>query len=213
MLIIPILSTININNTYKKYKNVENKKGQTGYDVARLILDNNDLNDLYIVEAPGVLTDCYDAERKTVKLSTDIYHGTSIAALAVAAHECGHALQDKEGYSWMRLRSQIFPIVSFGTKIAYVLLLIGLFLQALDFIYLAIALTFLGLAFQLVTLPVEFDASARALAKIKDYKLATNHEEEGVQKVLKSAALTYVAGVLSACLEILYLILRYTDRD
>ncbi len=213
MLIIPIIANVNINSTYSKYKKKQNVAGKTGYDVAREILDRNGLGDIYVVETRGNLTDCYDSSRKTVKLSTDIYHGDSIAAISVAAHECGHAVQDKEGYSWMRIRSAIFPVVSIGTNLAYLILLGGLLFQVLDLIYIAIVLTGLGLLFQLVTLPVEFDASNRAKVFLKEYGVVDNSEEQGVSKMLGSAAMTYVAGVVSAALEMLYLIMRFTDRN
>lgn len=213
MLIIPIIANVNINSTYSKYKKKQNVAGKTGYDVAREILDRNGLGDIYVVETRGNLTDCYDSSRKTVKLSTDIYHGDSIAAISVAAHECGHAVQDKEGYSWMRIRSAIFPVVSIGTNLAYLILLGGLLFQLLDLIYIAIVLTGLGLLFQLVTLPVEFDASNRAKVFLKEYGVVDNSEEQGVSKMLGSAAMTYVAGVVSAALEMLYLIMRFTDRN
>lgn len=213
MLIIPIIANVNINSTYSKYKKKQNVAGKTGYDVAREILDRNGLGDIYVVETRGNLTDCYDSSRKTVKLSTDIYHGDSIAAISVAAHECGHAVQDKEGYSWMRIRSAIFPVVSIGTNLAYLILIGGLLFQLLDLIYIAIVLTGLGLLFQLVTLPVEFDASNRAKVFLKEYGVVDNSEEQGVSKMLGSAAMTYVAGVVSAALEMLYLIMRFTDRN
>ena len=213
MLIIPIIANVNINSTYSKYKKKQNVAGKTGYDVAREILDRNGLGDIYVVETRGNLTDCYDSSRKTVKLSTDIYHGDSIAAISVAAHEGGHAVQDKEGYSWMRIRSAIFPVVSIGTNLAYLILLGGLLFQVLDLIYIAIVLTGLGLLFQLVTLPVEFDASNRAKVFLKEYGVVDNSEEQGVSKMLGSAAMTYVAGVVSAALEMLYLIMRFTDRN
>lgn len=213
MLIIPIIANVNINSTYSKYKKKQNVAGKTGYDVAREILDRNGLGDIYVVETRGNLTDCYDSSRKTVKLSTDIYHGDSIAAISVAAHECGHAVQDKEGYSWMRIRSAIFPVVSIGTNLAYLILLGGLLFQVLDLIYIAIVLTGLGLLFQLITLPVEFDASNRAKVFLKEYGVVDNSEEQGVSKMLGSAAMTYVAGVVSAALEMLYLIMRFTDRN
>ena len=213
MLIIPIIANVNINSTYSKYKKKQNVAGKTGYDVAREILDRNGLGDIYVVETRGNLTDCYDSSRKTVKLSTDIYHGDSIAAISVAAHECGHAVQDKEGYSWMRIRSAIFPVVSIGTNLAYLILLGGLLFQVLDLIYIAIVLTGLGLLFQLITLPVEFDASNRAKVFLKEYGVVDNSEEQGVSKMLGSAAMTYVAGVVSADLEMLYLIMRFTDRN
>lgn len=213
MLIIPIIASVNINRTYNKYKQVKNEKGLTGFEVAKRMLEQNGLDNIYIVENPGNLSDCYDSSRKVVKLSKDIFHGDTIAALSVAAHECGHAIQDKEGYSWMRLRSLIFPVVNIGTQIAYVLLLIGFVLNALDLIYLAIALTALGLVFQLITLPVEFDASKRAKEYLAKEGLLSSEEETGVAKMLNSAAMTYVAGVLTAALEILYLLMQARGRD
>lgn len=213
MLFIPLIASFNVNATYKKYKKVKNARGKTGYDVAREILDKNGLDNLYIVESRGNLTDSYDSQRKTIKLSSDIYHGDSIAAISVAAHECGHAIQDKEGYSWMRIRAAIFPVVSIGTNLAYIILFAGLFLQLLDLIYVAIALTGLGLLFQLITLPVEFDASKRAKIILEELNITDGKEAISVDKMLKSAAMTYVAGVISSALNMLYLLMRFTDRD
>lgn len=212
MLIVPLIASIGVKTTYNKYKKQGNERKLTGFDVAKEILTRNGLDDIYIVEITGELTDCYDPKRKTVKLSSDIFHGESISALAVAAHECGHAIQDKEKYSWMSFRKTIFPVVSIATSISYIVLIIGLILGALDLVYLAIALTSLGLVFQLVTLPVEFDASKRANNLLLEYGLVSEAELKGTKKVLTSAAWTYVAGVISAALEVLYLVLRYTDR-
>lgn len=213
MLFIPMIASLNINRTYNKYKKQENNSKKTGYDVAREILDKNGLESLYIVETQGNLTDCYDSSRRTIKLSSDIYHGTSVAAVSVAAHECGHAIQDKEGYSWMRIRSMIFPVVNIGTTVAYYILIAGLIFQIMDLLYIAVALTGLGLIFQVVTLPVEFDASKRAEKILADEGIITADESVGVHKVLKSAAMTYVAGVLTAIVQILYYISRYIDRN
>ncbi len=211
-LIIPLIAQMYISYSYSKYKKIENEKKLTGYDVARNILDKNGLEKLYIVETNGNLTDHYDPKRKTVRLSREIYNGTSIASLAVAAHECGHAIQDKEGYLFMRIRSFIVPIVNFGTKIAYVFLVIGLLTEWLNMIWLGIALVSLGLVFQLITLPVEFDASKRAINELNNLTLARDSDINGAKTVLTAAALTYVAGVLSSALEVLRLILIFTDR-
>lgn len=211
MLIIPLIASINIKANYKKYKKQESSSNMTGFDVARKILDENGLGSLYIVEVHGELSDCYDSSRKTVKLSSDIFHGTSISSISVAAHEVGHAIQDKEGYFWMRLRSAIFPIVNIANRIAYITLILGIFLHILDLIYLSVALTGCSLIFQLVTLPVEFDASKRALKMLGDYGIIDSTEKSKCKKVLGSAALTYVAGVLSTLLQMLYY-LSQTDR-
>lgn len=208
-LIIPLIAQIYVSSTYRKFKNISNNKELTGFEVARKILDKNGLKDMYIVETGGNLTDHYDPGRKTIKLSSDIFHGTSIASIAVAAHECGHAIQDKDGYIFMRIRSLIFPIVSLGTKFAYIVLVIGLIMSAMNLIWLGIILVGLGLVFQLVTLPVEFDASKRALNEIKSLSISDDYE--GSKTMLTAAALTYVAGVLSSALEIFRLILIFTD--
>ena len=133
-----------------------------------MIWHDNGLNDVYVVETSGTLSDHYDPRRKTVRLSNEVYNGSSVASMAIAAHECGHAIQDKEGYFFLRLRSFIFPVVSLGTKFAYVVLVIGLFLETMDLIALGIALVGLGLLFQLVTLPTEINASKRAQNNLRE---------------------------------------------
>ena len=213
MLIIPIYASIKVNVNYKKYKKVTNEKDLTGFDVARRILDENGLGDIYVVETKGVMSDHYDSRRKTVRLSTEVFHGTSVASVAIAAHECGHAIQDKEGYTWMKLRNIIFPIVNIGQRIAYVVMIIGLFLSYMNYVYAAIGFTFLGLLFELVTLPVDFDASKRAKDIILKDGMINDKEKKGVDAVLNSTALTYVAAVVSSMLEILYLLIQLNDRD
>lgn len=213
-LIIPMIAQIYVTSNYNKYKRINNDKKMTGFDVARMILDKNGLNNMYVVETKGNLTDHYDPKRKTIKLSTDVFHGSSIAAMAVAAHEVGHALQDKEGYFFMRVRSFIFPIVNLGTKFAYIVLVIGLIANMMNLIWAGILLVGLGLLFQLVTLPVEFDASKRALKELESNIVVPGVDIKGTKSMLTAAAMTYVAGVLSSALEILRLILIFTnDRD
>lgn len=212
MLIIPLIAQLYVNSNYKKYKAKKNSYNLTGYDVARKILDKNGLNSMYIVETSGELTDHYDPTRKTVKLSTDIYNGTSIASMAVAAHECGHAIQDKEGYFFLKLRSFIYPVVNLGTKFAYIVLIIGLILSLVDLIWLAIILVALGLVFQLITLPVELNASKCAKKELEEINLANNADLNGTSNMLTAAALTYVAGVLTSALEVLRLIMMFTNR-
>lgn len=210
---IPLIAQIGVSSNYQKYKRVKNTKELTGYDVARKILDENGLEDIYIVETRGELTDHYDPTKKVVRLSSDIYHGKTIAAMSVASHECGHAIQDKDGYTFMRIRSAIFPIVNVATSISYWIILLGFLFELLDLIYIGIALTCLGLLFQIVTLPVEFDASKRAGVFLKEYNLATEDESKGVKKMLGAAAMTYVAGVLASALQILRLILVARNND
>lgn len=213
MLIIPIYASIKVNLSYKKYVKIDNEKKLTGFDVARRILDENNLGEIYVVETKGTMSDHYDPGRKTVRLSTNVYHGTSISSLAIAAHECGHAIQDKEGYTWFKIRSMIFPIVNIGQKIAYVVMIIGLFLSYMNYVYAALGFTFLGLLFELVTLPVEFDASKRAKSIVLSDGMISDNEKSGVDAVLNSTAFTYVAAVISSMLEMLYLLMQLNDRD
>lgn len=213
VILIPLIAQIGVSSNYQKYKRVKNTKELTGYDVARKILDENGLGDIYIVETRGELTDHYDPTKKVVRLSSDIYHGKTVAAMSVASHECGHAIQDKDGYTFMRIRSAIFPIVNVATSISYWIILLGFLFELLDLIYIGIALTCLGLLFQIVTLPVEFDASKRAGVFLKEYNLATEDESKGVKKMLGAAAMTYVAGVLASALQILRLILAARNND
>jgi len=214
ILVIPLIASMNIKSTYKKYKKVDNKKKLSGFEVARKVLDANGLKDMYIVEVKGDLTDHYDPKQKVVRLSTDIFHGETIAAAAVAAHECGHAIQDKEGYSMMKLRSSLVPVVNFITYSAYIMFAISVIFQMFDLLMVSIVSVLFGLVFQIVTLPVEFDASKRALIQLKELNLVDNEEHQGTKKMLKSAALTYVAAVLSSLLNLLRLVMMYSnDRN
>lgn len=210
VLIFPIIASINIDSTYNKYKRAKNKNKLSGFEVARKILDENGLKDMYIVEVKGNLTDHYDPSQKVVRLSSDIFHGETIAAAAVAAHECGHAIQDKENYTFMKIRAFLVPIVNFVTNMAYILFLISILLQMVDMLMVSIVVVFLSLIFQVVTLPVEFDASKRALKQLNDLKLLDKEEHEGSEKVLKAAAFTYIASVLSAILNLVRLLI-YSD--
>ena len=200
-LAISLIAQGVISINYSKYKKIKNKKGITGAEVAREILSKNGLDNVYVVETGGHLSDHYDPRRKTVRLSSEIYNGVSIAAIAVAAHECGHALQDKNNYVFLRIRSMLVPLVNFSSYAGYLAVLIGIILECVI------------LLFQLITLPVEFNASSRALKKIKEYNIVDNDELKGSRKMLTAAAMTYVASVASAVLQILRLVLIARDRD
>ena len=215
IILIPLIAQGKRSSSYNRYKKEKNTCKLTGQEVARRILDENGLQDIHIVEIKGELTDHYDPTRKVVRLSTDIFHGDTVAAAAVAAHECGHAIQDKENYTFLRIRSAIYPVVNVATSVSYYIILIGFLFQALKLVYIGIGLTCCGLLFQLVTLPVEFDASKRALNKLEKYHLLAEVEIEGAKNVLSAAALTYVAGVMASILQIvrLLLIARSQDRD
>lgn len=198
---------------YRKYKQISVKSNKSGFDVAREILDRNGLSNVLILETQGELTDHYDPSKKVVKLSHDIYHGQTIAAVSVASHECGHAIQDKNGYAFLRFRNAIVPLVNFSTKIGYLAIVVGAVLSLMKLVWVGIAFEVIILLFQLVTLPVEFDASRRALKLIKEYHMVSDDEHSGAKKMLTSAALTYVAGVLATLAEILRYILIFTGRD
>ena len=175
---------------YRKYSNVKNVKGLTGAEVARKILKKNGLDKVYVVETNGFLTDHYDPSRKVVRLSTSNYNDTSISAVSVAAHECGHALQDKDGYLFMRIRSFLVPFTNFASKAGYVVLLIGLFASLSDLILLGILLEMVVLLFQIVTLPVEINASKRALSIIKENNYLDSSEYSEGRGVLIAAILS-----------------------
>jgi hypothetical protein len=211
MLILPALAQIYVSSTYKKYKKVKNSSNINGYDVAKRILEKNGLGNLYVVETKGTMTDHYDPTRKIIKLSSEVYQNESVASMAIAAHECGHAIQDKDGYFFLRLRSKIYPVVNVATRFAYIVLLIGIFLEFMDLILAGIVLVGFGLVFQLITLPVEINASKRALAELEECGYLQG-DETGARTMLKSAALTYVAAVLSSALEVIRLLAIFTDR-
>lgn len=211
ILVIPIIAQIRINLAYNKYKKVKNDKGITGFEVARKILDSNGLEDIYVVETSGNLTDHYDPSRKVIKLSKDIFHGSSIAAASVAAHECGHAIQDKESYIFMRIRSFLVPVVNLVSSLSWIVIFIGLISEAFNIFLFGIGLISISLVFQLVTLPVEFDASKRANEELVKLKLVNKDESDGVKSMLGAAAMTYVASVLTSILEIIRLILLFSD--
>lgn len=213
IIIIPAIAHIGIKRSYSQYRIVESKKKLSGQEVARKILDHNDLKNVHIVETPGELTDHYDPRRKTVRLSKEIFHNDSIASLSIAAHEVGHALQDKDNYIYLKIRSLIFPVVRIATSISYFIIMIGIIAQALDVVMFGIALTAFGLIFQLVTLPVEINASKRAIEELINLNIIYEEETNGVKKVLKSAALTYVAGVLASILQIVRLLLIFGRED
>ena len=202
-----------ISMNYRKYKEEFVKSGKSGFDVAREILDKNGLSKVLILETQGELTDHYDPSKKVVKLSHDIYNGKTIAAVSVASHECGHAIQDKSGYTFLRFRNKIVPIVNISSKLGYIAIMGGILFDRLNWIYIGIAFELVILLFQLITLPVEFDASKRALALIKKYGIVTEDEHYGAKKMLTSAALTYVAGVLATLAEILRYVLMFIGRD
>lgn len=208
---ISLLAQIIVTSSYSKYKKVQNNKEITGFEVARKILDKNNLNDIMILETKGNLSDHYDPSRKVIKLSTDIYDGTSIAAVSVAAHECGHAIQDKDGYKPMRIRSKIVPTVNICSKLGYIAIILGA-IFSYQLIEIGIILLTTILVFELITLPVEFNASKRALNELDKLKLIKKEEKSKVKSMLTSAAFTYVASLITSFLQILRLVLMFGSR-
>lgn len=212
ILTIPAIAQALISIRYKRYSGIENTQKLSGFETARKILDANGLSDMDIVAVPGSLTDHYDPSRKVVRLSQSNFNDNSIAAMAVAAHECGHAIQDKEGYFMMRLRSAIVPVVKIGTTVSYIIIAIAFIFELLGLFYVGIACSCLGLLFQLITLPVEFNASNRAEKQLKMLGLTNESDDKGTKKVLGAAAMTYVAGMLSSLLVILRYVLIFSGR-
>lgn len=211
--IVVVAAQAKITSAYNKFKRVKSKGNLSGQEVARRILDENGLKDIYIVEVRGELTDHYDPSRKVVRLSHEVFHGTSIASLSVAAHECGHAIQDKVGYTMMRIRSALVPLVNFVTYLGYFGLIVSIFAGITGYIKLSILLLCATLLFQLVTLPVELDASKRALAQLKKLSLVDEEEQDSSKQMLQAAALTYVAALASTILNLLRLIIILDNRD
>jgi Zn-dependent membrane protease YugP len=201
--------------TFAQYSQVPVATGLAGAQVARTILDQNGLSEVPVQQTGGSLTDHYDPRKKALFLSEPVYGPASVAAAAVAAHETGHALQDSRGYAPLKLRSAMFPVVAFASSTWIWLLLIGALLGALNLVALALLVYAVAVLFHIVTLPVEFNASRRAAGQLRELGLVTaGAEQQGVQKVLTAAALTYVAGALAALTQLLYYALVFFgNRD
>ena len=210
--IIMALAQMKVSSAYSKYSRIENSRHLTGRDVAYEILNQHGLSDVQIYEVKGHLSDHYNPSNLTLNLSSEIYHGTSIASLAVAAHECGHALQHQEGYKPLTFRNMIVPVCNISQTIGWIAILLGLFIGKSSISWLGVLLMSLMLLFQIVTLPVEFDASSRALSILNDRYL-TEDEYPGAKKMLTAAALTYVAAMLSTLLSLLRIVLMVMSRD
>jgi Zn-dependent membrane protease YugP len=210
LMLIPVWAQMRVRSTYSKYSEVGNSTGMTGAQTARKILDANGLYDVTVREVAGSLTDHYDPRDKSVNLSTDIYHGASIAGTAVSAHEVGHAIQDARDYTFMRVRSALVPVANLGSNLSYILILAGVFLGMMQLASLGVIFFAAAVLFQLVTLPVEFDASGRALKQIVSLGIVQESEQKQAKKVLSAAAMTYVAAALVSVMELIRFILMIT---
>ena len=212
-LAITSLAQLILTIKYGHYKKIDINSDLTGKQIAEKILKKYDLDDVVTVnEISGNLTDHYNDSNKTVNLSTDIYEGTSIASTAVAAHECGHALQYKYGYVPIKIRNRIVPIVNIGNKLGYIAIVISLAASLTSLFIVGIVLISLAVVFQLVTLPCEFNASKRANKVILEMGLIDEHEQKGTKSMLRAAAFTYVAGLFSSILQILRLVYIFSGR-
>lgn len=212
-LLITLGAQAYISLKYSSTRKIRATSGLGGRDVARKILDANGLENVRIAEVTGELTDHYDPRNKTVNLSSNIYNGTSVASYSVASHECGHAIQDKDGYLFLKIRSSIVPLVNFSSRAGYFAILFGLIFSWMDLLLIGIIFEAVILLFQIITLPVEFNASHRALGELEKLNLVTESEHSKARGMLIAAALTYVASVATAILEILRLLLIFSSRD
>ncbi len=214
-ILIAFYAQFKVSSTFSKYLNRKYSRGMTGAEIARYMLDSNGLNDVKVEAVEGRLSDHYDPRTKVVRLSQDVYSGSSISSIGVAAHETGHAIQHKTSYVPMMLRSSLFPVANIGSMAAFPLILIGLFLGAMGGIFIKLGIIFFSLSvlFQIVTLPVEFNASSRALGILSNNGLLVNDELKSTKKVLNAAAFTYVASALVSVMELLRLVLLSRSDD
>lgn len=216
----PLLVQLWLKKTYKKYSEIPVSSGITGARAARQVLDGEGLSNVAIEEIQGSLTDHYDPVANVVRLSSDIYHGSTIAAVSVSIHEVGHAVQKSKKYVPLEVRHSLVPVANFGSKASFMLILAGMGLTFLSMTGLGKTMLLLGIIamaaavlFQVVTLPVEFNASSRAKGFLYDYGIVERNEESGVSSVLTAAALTYVASTVVAVAELLRFVLMFAGMN
>lgn len=212
--VLCMLASMHVNTTYTRYSRMAAACGLTGADVARLILERNGVTDVQVQHVSGNLTDHYDPSKQVVNLSDAVYGSRSVAALGVAAHECGHVMQHEEGYMTLQFRTALVPIANFGSNAGIWIVLLSLILGLSSTLTtIGIVLFSMGVLFQLVTLPVEFNASHRALVMLEQYGVLGTDENRKARAVLKAAALTYVAAAASSILQLLRLVLLSNRRN
>ncbi len=216
-VLLSLWASSSVNSTFQKYSKQLSRRGITGAQAAQRVLRANGVLDVRIEQVSGNLTDHYDPKANVIRLSDSVYNNTSTAAIGVACHEAGHAVQYAQSYAPIKLRSAIIPVTNLGSKLAMPLILIGLLLTVFEnvsytFIYLGIACFGLSLVFQLITLPVEFNASRRAMNAIRDTELLTSEEQKGARKTLTAAAMTYVAATAVALAQLLRLMMIFGRR-
>ncbi len=212
-ILISLFAQTKVQSTYKKYAKVMSKSGLTSHEVTRKILDRAGLQNVTIEHVRGTLSDHFDPTKNVIRLSDSVYGDASVASLGVAAHEAGHAVQYKEGYAPIKLRNTILPAANIGSRLSVPLIILGIILSMEPLVTFGILLFSLVLVFQLITLPVEFDASRRALKVLKETNILDEEELSGSKKVLSAAALTYVAAALLSAMQLLRLVLISRRRD
>ncbi|MEF9990908.1 MAG: zinc metallopeptidase [Romboutsia sp.] len=205
-ILFTMYAQFKVTSTTSRYLKVNTHRGYTGEMTARRILDNNGLYDVRIEMVNGRLSDHYDPRRKVVRLSQDIYYGTSITSVAVASHECGHAIQHAKGYVPLQLRSTLVPVVNFASNISWFLIMLGFFFTRGPYLKIGILLFSASVLFQIITLPVEFNASSRAIAQMGNLGIVEDKEISQSRSVLTAAAMTYVAAALTSVLQLLRLV-------
>ena len=212
-IVISAAASLNVQSTYRKFSGISNSKGLRAEECAAQILRDAGIYDVKIERIAGNLTDHYSSGEKVLRLSQSVYGSTSVAALGVAAHECGHAIQHQVGYAPLKLRSISVPAANIGSMLSWPIIIIGLILGHMGLAQLGVILFTFVVLFQLITLPVEFDASSRALKILNANAILTGGELNGARKVLAAAALTYVAALLTSILQLLRLILLVQRRN
>ena len=211
-MILAGLAQAKVSSTYNKYSRVPNRRGLTGEQVAAQMLIQAGIHDVRIERVAGHLTDHYDPRNNTLRLSDGVYGSSSVAAIGIAAHECGHAMQQHEGYAPLMLRSALVPVVNLGSNLYFSIFLLGLLFSWEPLIYVGIACFALTLVFSLVTLPVEFNASGRALRVLDQQGYLSPEEMDGARAVLSAAAMTYVAAAISSLLQLVRLLIIARNR-
>ena len=211
-LFVTLIAQSYVKNTYRKYGQVPGSTGYTGAAVARDILNRNGLGSVPVERMKGLLTDRYDPRNTSVYLSEGNHDSNSIAAIAVSAHECGHALQHRDSYAFLNFRSAMLPLVNISSYGGYMAIMLGMFMNMINLIWIGIAMEMVILLFQVITLPVEFNASSRALVQIRENGYLQGAEIDGAKKVLNAAALTYVASVAATFFQIARLVFSFAGR-
>lgn len=218
--VICLIAQAKVKSTFSKYSKVKSASGMTGRDAAERMLKNSGINDVRIASTSGSLTDHYDPRNKTVYLSESVYGSSSVAAVGVACHEVGHAIQHAQSYTFLQFRSTLVPVANIGSTLAWPLIAVGLILGGMSdrgslgllLIQIGIIAFSLAVLFQIITLPVEFDASRRAMHAIEAYGILSNEESKYTAKVLRAAAYTYLASAAAAILQLLRLIILFGGR-